>query len=294
MGIKKRLGDLLIQNGKITESQLRTALAKQAMSGRRLGEILIENKYITEEDIITTLEMQLGIKRVNLEFIDIDMDIINKVPETLCKKHHIIPLQADEYNICIVTSDPLDLFADDDINIVTGLSVLKVLDTKTSIDSAIAKYYRTQYAKEVAKDLEKEQIIEDDKDKLENLEDEAPIIKFVNTIIQNAIRMEASDIHIEPMEKEIRVRVRVDGELTTMLTAPIQSKSMLITRIKILANLNIAEKRIPQDGRILQEVDGVRVDLRVSTLPTVHGEKVVIRILKASNELKDKSALGRD
>ncbi|OPX50859.1 GspE/PulE family protein [Clostridium thermobutyricum] len=294
MGIKKRLGDLLIQNGKITESQLRTALAKQAMSGKRLGEILIENKYITEEDIITTLEMQLGIKRVNLEFIDIDMDIINKVPETLCKKHHIIPLQADEYNICIVTSDPLDLFADDDINIVTGLSVVKVLDTKTSIDSAIAKYYRTQYAKEVARDLENEQIVEDDADKLENLEDEAPIIKFVNTIIQNAIRMEASDIHIEPMEKEIRVRVRIDGELTTMLTAPIKSKSMLITRIKILAKLNIAEKRVPQDGRILQEVDGIRVDLRVSTLPTVHGEKVVIRILKASNELKDKSSLGMD
>lgn len=294
MGIKKRLGDLLIQNDKITDSQLRTALAKQAMSGKRLGEILIESNYVTEEDIISTLEIQLGIKRVNLEFIDIDMDIINKVPETLCKKHHIIPLQADEYNICIVTSDPLDLFADDDINIVTGLSVIKVLDTKTSIDSAISKYYRTQYAKEVARDLEKEQKIEEDNDKFENLEDEAPIIKFVNTIIQNAVRMEASDIHIEPMEHEIRVRVRVDGELATMLTAPIQSKSMLITRIKILANLNIAEKRVPQDGRILQEIDRVRIDLRVSTLPTVHGEKVVIRILKASNELKDKSALGMD
>ena len=294
MGIKRRLGDLLVDCDKLTGDQLRTALAKQAMTGKRLGEILIESKYVTEEDIITTLEMQLGIKRVNLEFIDIDTDIINKVPETLCKKHHIIPLQADEYNICIVTADPLDLLADEDINIVTGLTVLKVLDTKTSIDGAIAKYYRTQYAKEVARNLELENLENKEEEKLENLEDDAPIIKFVNTIIQNAIRLGASDIHIEPTEKEVRVRARVDGELSIMLTAPIQSKTMLVTRIKILANLNIAEKRVPQDGRILQEIDGTKIDLRVSTLPTVYGEKVVIRILKASTELKDKSSLGMD
>ncbi|MGL5416005.1 MAG: GspE/PulE family protein [Clostridium sp.] len=294
MGIKKRLGDLLVKNGKITDNQLRTALAKQAMSGKRLGEILIESDYATEEDIITTLEIQLGIRRVNLEFMELDSTILNRVPDTLCQKHHIIPLQADEYNICIVTSDPLDLLADEDISIVTGLSVLKVLDTRTSIDLAISKYYGSQYAKEVAKDLELEGLDEIEEEKHENIEDDAPVIKFVNTIIQNAVKIGASDIHIEPMEKEIRVRARVDGELSIMLTAPIRSKSMLITRIKILANMNIAEKRVPQDGRILQEIDGVKIDFRVSSLPTVHGEKVVIRILKASNELKDKSSLGMD
>ncbi|WP_297633857.1 ATPase, T2SS/T4P/T4SS family [uncultured Clostridium sp.] len=289
-----RLGELLVNNGKLTIEQLRNALVKQKLTGERLGEILIENEYVTEEDIVTTLEIQLGIQRVNLEFVDIDMEIINKVPETLCKKHHIIPFRADEYDICIVTSDPLDFFADEDINIVTGLTVLKVLDTKTSIDNAIAKYYRTQYAKEVAKNLEFENINTREEERFENLEDNAPIITFVNTIIQNAIRVGASDIHIEPTEKEVRVRVRIDGELSIMLTVPIQSKSMIATRIKILANLNITEKRVPQDGRILQEFDGIRVDLRVSTLPTVYGEKVVIRILKASTELKDKSSLGMD
>lgn len=294
MGVKKRLGDLLVDNGKITENQLRTALAKQAMSGKRLGEILIENSYVSEEDIITTLEIQLGIKRVNLEFIDLDSTILNRVPETLCQKHHIIPLQADEYNICIVTADPLDLLADEDINIVTGLTVIKVLDTRTSIDNAISKYYGSQYAKEVAKDLELEGLGDIEEEKQENLEDDAPVIKFVNTIIQNAVKIGASDIHIEPLEKEVRVRARVDGELSVMLTAPVRSKSMLITRIKILSNMNIAEKRVPQDGRILQEIDGVKIDFRVSTLPTVHGEKVVIRILKASNELKNKSSLGMD
>ncbi|MGL4876258.1 MAG: GspE/PulE family protein, partial [Clostridium sp.] len=294
MGLKKRLGDLLVDNGKITDNQLRTALAKQAMSGKRLGEILIENSYVSEEDIITTLEIQLGIKRVNLEFIDIDSNILNRVPETLCQKHHIIPLQADEYNICVVTSDPLDLFADEDINIVTGLTVIKVLDTRTSIDTAISRYYGSQYAKEVAKDLELEGLGDVEEEKQENLEDDAPVIKFVNTIIQNAVKIGASDIHIEPLEKEVRVRARVDGELSVMLTAPIRSKSMLITRIKILSNMNIAEKRVPQDGRILQEIDGVKIDFRVSSLPTVNGEKVVIRILKASNELKDKSSLGMD
>ncbi|MGL5412724.1 GspE/PulE family protein [Cetobacterium sp.] len=289
-----RLGELLVNNGKITIEQLRNALAKQKLTGERLGEILIENEYVTEEDIITTLEIQLGIQRVNLEFVDINMEIINKVPETLCKKHHIIPFQVDEYDICIVTSDPLDFLADEDINIVTGLTVLKVLDTKTSIDNAIRKYYSTKYTKEVAKNLELENINIKEEEHFENLENNAPVIAFVNTIIENAIRMGASDIHIEPTEKEVRVRARVDGVLSVIVTVPIQSKSMIVTRIKILANLNIAEKRVPQDGRILQEFDGIRVDLRISTLPTVYGEKVVIRILKASTELKDKSSLGMD
>lgn len=297
---KKKLGDILVQAGKITTEQLMDALKKQALSGKRLGEILIEEGLVTENDVLSVLELQLGIRKVNLDSIDIDEKAIRSIPEGVARKHNIIPIKINDKNVIIAMSDPFNLIAMEDVRIVTGLNVGKVLAESNAIKKAIEKAYTKQYAEKVAQDLiqkekEKNKEKEEEKDTLSELEKataNAPVVKLVDTIIQNSIRMGASDIHIEPFETEVRVRARVDGSLQNMLSIPKESQNTLLTRIKLLANLNIAEKRIPQDGRILTKADGKEVDLRVSVLPTVNGEKIVIRILSKDASLMNKQSLG--
>lgn len=296
---KKRLGDILVQAGKINQSDLMSALKKQALSGRRLGEILVDEGLVSENDILSVLELQLGIKKVNLDSIDIDENAIRSVSESIAKKHNILPIKIEGNDIYIAMSDPFNLMAVEDVKIVTGLNVKKVLEKKDSISKAIKNFYTKQYAEKVAQDLvqkEKENTKKKQEEKkvseLEKATANAPVVKLVDTIIQNSIRMGASDVHVEPFENEVRVRARVDGSLQNMLSIPKESQNTLITRIKILANLNIAEKRIPQDGRILTNIDGKAVDLRVSILPTVNGEKVVIRILSKDSSLMNKESLG--
>ncbi|MGL5086541.1 MAG: GspE/PulE family protein, partial [Clostridium sp.] len=297
--VKKRLGDILVQSGKITQVELINCLKKQAISGKRLGELLIEDNLVTEEDVLVVLEIQLGIKRINLEFISLEEDALKKVPEALAKKHNLIPVSINNSTIKVAMSDPFNILALDDIRIVTGLRVEKVLESKKAIINAINNNYTKQYAEKVANEMvsqEKDSIKEMEKMAKEAMQNDitndAPVIKLVDTIIQNAIRLKASDIHIEPFEKIVRVRNRIDGELQKALEIPKQSQSTLLTRIKILANLNIAEKRIPQDGRILTSIDGMAVDLRVSVLPTINGEKIVIRILSKTAEVITMESLG--
>lgn len=296
---KKRLGDILVQAGKINQSDLMSALKKQALSGRRLGEILVDEGLVSENDILSVLELQLGIKKVNLDSIDIDENAIRLVSESIARKHNILPIKIEGNDIYIAMSDPFNLMAVEDVKVVTGLNVKKVLEKKDSISKAIKNFYTKQYAEKVAQDLvqkEKENTKKKQEEKqvseLEKATANAPVVKLVDTIIQNSIRMGASDVHVEPFENEVRVRARVDGSLQNMLSIPKESQNTLITRIKILANLNIAEKRIPQDGRILTNIDGKAVDLRVSILPTVNGEKVVIRILSKDSSLMNKESLG--
>lgn len=295
---KKRLGDILVQSGKITQTDLMAALKKQAITGKRLGEILIDEGLVSENDILSVLELQLGVKKVNLDSIEIDENAIKAVSESIARKHNILPIKIEGKDIYIAMSDPFNLMAVEDVKIVTGLNVKKVLEKKDSISKAIKNLYTKQYAEKVAQDLvqkEKENTKKVEEKKVSEIEKataNAPVVKLVDTIIQNSIRMGASDIHVEPFESEVRVRARVDGSLQNMLTIPKQSQNTLITRIKILANLNIAEKRIPQDGRILTKIDGKAVDLRVSILPTVNGEKVVIRILSKDSALMNKESLG--
>lgn len=296
---KKRLGDILVQAGKINQSDLMSALKKQALSGRRLGEILVDEGLVSENDILSVLELQLGIKKVNLDSIDIDENAIRSVSESIARKHNILPIKIEGNDIYIAMSDPFNLMAVEDVKVVTGLNVKKVLEKRDSISKAIKNFYTKQYAEKVAQDLvqkEKENTKKKQEEKqvseLEKATANAPVVKLVDTIIQNSIRMGASDVHVEPFENEVRVRARVDGSLQNMLSIPKESQNTLITRIKILANLNIAEKRIPQDGRILTNIDGKSVDLRVSILPTVNGEKVVIRILSKDSSLMNKESLG--
>lgn len=293
-----RLGDILVKAGKITQVQLVEALRRQAIEGRRLGEILVEEKLVTEEDILTVLELQLDIERVNLDYIDYQDEAIRKVPENLCKQHNIIPFKIEGNNIHVAMSNPSNIMIADDIKLITGLNTVKYLASEDEIKKAIESKYKKQYAEKVARDLIEEEMANELESKKQNQFEEseetkdAPVVKLVNTIIGNAVILKASDIHIEPFEDIVRIRARVDGQLQKMLEIPKNSHNSLVTRIKILANLNIAEKRVPQDGRILTRVNGKEVDLRVSVLPTINGEKVVIRILARNMELIDKQKLG--
>lgn len=297
---RKKLGDLLIEHGKITHDQLREALEKQKTSSKRLGEILVDNGIIAEEDIITTLEIQLGIRRVNLGVTDISPEVTKLISENLALKYNLIPVYIEYDTLYVAMSDPLNLFALDDVSIVSGYEVEPLIAGTKEIRNAIAKYYSSQFAQKAADELTKEhsskQVTSESKEQEAELDDvkNAPVVRLVDTIIENSIRSKASDIHIEPFESYVKVRYRVDGELREIMRTPKETQSALITRIKILASLNIAERRIPQDGRIMTTVDGKGVDLRVSILPTVNGEKVVIRILDRENFLVERSVLGLD
>lgn len=296
MNRMKKLGDLLVESGKISNAQLNSSLDKQKVTGKRLGELLIEDGIVTEHDILDVLEIQLGYKRVNLENITIDDFAVQKVPEVLARKYTLIPIGFIGETIRVAIADPFNLLAIDDLKIATGMRVELVLETKKAIEEAIDKKYTTRFAEKMANDLAiQEKKAKKDLDGLEESDDitkDAPVVKLVDSIISSAIRLKASDIHIEPYEKYVRVRNRIDGELVKSLDIPKESQNTLITRIKILANLNIAEKRVPQDGRILTTVDGRDVDLRVSVLPTITGEKVVIRILARNSSTTSKEQLG--
>jgi len=291
---KKRLGDLLVEAGKITEQQLKTELDRQRQTGIKLGELLVKDKILSEEDIIDVLEFQLGIKRVYLDMLKLDRKAVRAIPEGLAKKYSLIAIGYEGNKIKVAMSDPLNLFAVDDVSIATGREVILFIDTKTNIDKVIDRYYSTEYVEKAAEELSKSTYKEEVREGLGDTDDvkNAPIVKLIDSIINNAVKAKASDIHIEPFENYIKIRFRVDGSLQEVLKAPKETLGSLIARIKILASLDIAEKRIPQDGRIITRIDNEPIDLRVSSLPTVFGEKIVIRILKRSNFLLGKKQLG--
>lgn len=292
---KKRIGEFLVELQKITQEQLNKVLEEQKRTGKRIGEILIDGNYVTEDDFLDVLEMQLGIPRVNIEVLSIEPEIIKLIPETLANRHILFPIAVKGNRIQVVMNDPLNIFAMDDVRIASGYEVDPLLGSKETIKNAIGKYYSGQLVKKAADELSKENLLNADdienEEEFENIKN-APVVKLIDSIINNAVKARASDIHIEPFEKYIKIRYRVDGELMEVLRPSKESLGALVTRIKILANLNIAEKRIPQDGRIITKVDDKDVDLRVSVLPTVFGEKVVIRILTKSNSLINKKNLG--
>jgi type IV pilus assembly protein PilB len=295
---KLRLGDLLIAAGKLNLEQLRIGLDKQRTTGKRLGDIFVSEGMVREEDIAEALETQLGIKRVTLEFLEVDTNVVRLITANLANKHNLLPVSIKNKKIQVVMSDPLNIIALDDVRIATGYEVEPIIATSKEIKDAINKYYSSQLVMKAASDLSKEQGTQKADNKRNEEEDvfdevkNAPVVRLVDTIIENAVRGRASDIHVEPFEEYVKVRYRIDGELTEELRTPLETKGALITRLKILAGLNIAEKRVPQDGRILTKVDDNSVDLRVSVLPTVNGEKVVIRILSRDNFLVGKDKLG--
>lgn len=292
---KRRLGDILVNAGKITSYELQEALRSQKILGKKLGEILVENKIISELDIIEAVKEQTGILSIDLNEVDFDTKVMKLVSQNLCNKYTLIPFGFNEHKIKVAMSDPLNIFAVDDINISTGFEVEVYIASKSSIQKFVDIYYSSEEVNKAAEELSRETL--ESKTSEVNVEDiddvkNAPVVKMIDYMFRNSIEMRASDIHIEPFEKEIRIRYRIDGELKTVNRLGIESLAPLAARIKILAGLNIAEKRVPQDGRIITKVGNNEVDLRVSILPVVNGEKIVIRILNRNSYKVGKEVLG--
>lgn len=283
---KRRLGDILVRAGKINHFQLQEALKSQKQLGKKLGEILVEQHILTEQDIIQAIEEQTGIKQVDLNEINFDKKAIKAVSQNLCEKYGFVPFELEVNKIKVAMADPLNIFAIDDISIATALDVEVYIAPKSEIYKFIKVIYTSEEVLKAAEALTKESLqTRLTSLNLEDLEDvkNAPVVKMVDFLFRNSIEMRASDIHIEPFEEVIRIRYRIDGDLRLVNTLGIESLAPLVTRIKILAGLNIAEKRIPQDGRIMMQIGEYDVDLRVSILPVVNGEKIVIRILNRSS-----------
>jgi len=297
---KKRLGDLLVESKLITESQLMEALRVQKEMGVRLGQALIQLGFVTQQSINEVLEFQLGIPQVALHKLRLDPKIVKLISGDLARRHKIIPIEKKDNTIRVAMVDPLNLVAFDDVKLQTGYEVEAVIATEHEVDRIISRYFGlTDSVKQAFGDKLQEMQRQDtgiadtlDLDELANATDEAPIAKAVNAIIQQSIKEKASDIHIEPAERQLRVRYRIDGILQDMMELPKQTHPSLVSRIKIMADMDIAEKRIPQDGRIQIKSGNSNIDLRISTLPTIFGEKVVIRLLDKTNVLYSVHELG--
>ncbi|QIB26476.1 type II secretion system ATPase GspE [Caloranaerobacter azorensis] len=292
---KFRLGELLISAGKITEEQLKYTLEEQKKTGKKLGQLLVEKGYIKEEEIIEVLEYQLGIPHMDLDKYFIDPEIPKIIPEKLARRHTLIPIKKDGNKLIVAMADPLNIFAIDDIKIATGLEVEPVISTRKNILNSIEQYYGKEVAEKAVEDFKKQYNVDDineiDEEIITQINN-APVVRLINSIIRQAVNSRASDIHIEPFENRLRIRFRIDGQLQEVMSPSISTHSAIVTRIKIMGKMNIAEKRIPQDGRVEIDIDGKEIDLRISTMPTVYGEKVVIRLLDRGNFLFNKEQLG--
>ena len=292
---KKRLGDILVDANLITEDQLNYALQMQKTTGKKLGEVLTEEEIVSEKEIIEVLELQLGIPHMDLNKFFINPEITKLIDEKVARRYNIIPISKSGNVITLAMSDPLNIFAIDDVKVITGLEVKPVISVAKDIESAIDNYYENETAKQALEEFKENYEVEDIDDLDQVMLDDinnAPVVKLVNSIVKQAIKMKASDIHIEPFEHFVRVRFRVDGDLQEIMTPAKTTHSAIVTRIKIMAKMDIVEKRIPQDGRIEMNMDGKEVDLRISVLPTVYGEKIVIRLLDRANFLFSKKQLG--
>ncbi|HHY22418.1 MAG TPA: type II secretion system ATPase GspE [Bacilli bacterium] len=286
---KKRLGDLLVESGLLTNDKLKFALDNRE-KGEKLGDALIRLGLISEQQLIEVLEFQLGIPHVSLYNYPIEEELLSIVPKELVKKYRVVPIKKRNNKLVIAMSDPLDFYAVDDLRLATGFQIERVIATKDDINRIISKYYELDESmQEMLKQLgdgKSEQNQQDEEDS------DSPVIRLVNQILLNAIQRKASDIHIDPMETKISVRYRIDGVLQNERTLPKQLQKMIISRVKIMARLNITETRIPQDGRIKINLGYHSVDLRISILPTVFGEKIVMRILDMGTALLDLKHLG--
>ena len=292
---RKRLGDLLIEAGFITQQQLAEALEAQKGSGIKLGEILLKRNLVSETQIIHALEKLMGIKYVNLENYMIEPDAPTLIGENLARKHKIIPIGRRGSILTVAMEDPLNIFAIEDVRMVTGLEVVPVVSRAQEILNAIEQHYGKVVAQEAVDDFRKqygtEELSDIDTETLNEI-NSAPVVRLVNSLIRQAIKAGASDIHVEPYEDHVRIRFRIDGELQEIMSPAKSTHAAMVTRIKIMGNMDIAERRKTQDGRVETVVDGRGVDMRISILPSIYGEKVVIRLLDRGNMAFGKVQLG--
>ena len=294
---KLRLGDVLVNSGVITAEDLQKGLELQKGSGRKLGETLVDEGLATEENIAKALSSQLHYDMVDLQNIEIPEDILKLVPLNVLKKYRMLPYEysPDNMNVLrVAMSDPMDMAAMDDINIITNLQVEPVVTTMRGVMLAIDRYYGQAEVNSALEEYAKEkenQIVEQEDLYSEDV-NSSPIVQLVKGMIEQAVRQRASDIHIEPMERQVRIRYRIDGALYEKADYSIRLLPAIVARVKIIGGMDISEKRKPQDGRITQVVDRREFDIRVSILPTVYGEKIVMRLTSKNALTKEKSQLG--
>ncbi len=307
--MSSRLGEILIKENLITSDQLRKALEHQKATGGRLGTCLMKLGFISDDEITGVLSRQYGVPSINLKYYEVDASVIKLIPQDTAIRYQIVPLSRVGSTLTIAMTDPTNVFAMDDIKFMTGFNVEPVVASETAIAEAISKFYGEAQSEEelskVMKDLtgedaaDLELAAEEQETNLADLEraaEEAPIIKLVNLILTDAVKRGASDIHIEPYEKEVRVRFRIDGILQAVMTPPMKLRDAIISRVKIMAKLDISEKRLPQDGRIMikyRKDNKIKdLDFRVSTIPALYGEKIVMRLLDKENLRLDMTKLG--
>jgi type IV pilus assembly protein PilB len=304
-----RLGEILLKESLITQDQLDKALEFQRSNGGKLGSCLTKMGYITDDDITGVLSRQYGVPSINLKYYEIDPNVIKLIPQDTALRYQVVPLSRVGSVLTIAMTDPTNVFAMDDIKFMTGFNVEPVVASESAIGEAITRFYgggasSHEELSNLMKDLvDEEQELELateeqelDATALERAAEEAPIIKLVNLILTDSVKRGASDIHVEPYENEMRVRFRVDGVLQTVMNPPLKLRDAMTSRLKIMAKLDIAEKRLPQDGRIMikykSEGRKKELDFRVSSVPTLYGEKIVLRLLDKENLRLDMTKLG--
>ncbi|MDR7400815.1 MAG: GspE/PulE family protein [Armatimonadota bacterium] len=285
---RKRIGDILVETGVITPQQLAEALAQQRRTRERLGRILVEQGAATERQLAQALAAQLDLPLVSLSSARIDPAAVRLVPEVIARKRKVLPLQLDGGHLVVAMADPLDVFALDDVAIAARRPVKPVVAMESEVEATIERVYGMGAAAQAVLGEVEEAV-----PSVEEAED-APVVRLVNLILSQAVRDRASDIHLEPTEGDARVRYRVDGVLHTVMTVPRSVYPAVVSRVKVLARLNIAERRLPQDGAFESALDGRRIDVRVSTVPTVHGERVALRLLDRSQGVLPLDQLGMD
>ena len=289
----KQLGDILLEGGHVTREQLSTAVEEQRRLGRSLGRVLVDMGMLSEGQLVAALATQIGLKFVDLSDYPVDGSAVSRVPDHVCRRHNAIAIGYEDGKLVVAMADPANVFAVDDIRSMTGLEVKSVVATKADVLAAINRYHRgDDEMDELTSAIDVHGGDDDDLSKVTEIVEDAPIVKFVNLLITQAIQDRASDIHIEPAEKDLRVRFRIDGVLHEVMRSPKTITSGVTSRLKIMADINIAERRIPQDGRLSVNANGKKIDLRVATLPTVWGEKIVMRILDNSTAMLRLSDLG--
>jgi len=289
----KQLGDVLLEGGLVTPVQLEVALEEQRRLGRALGRVLVDLQILTEGQLVASLEEQIGMRFVDLSDYPVDGSAVSRVPDSVCRRHTALPIGYDEGKLVVAMADPANVFALDDMRSMAGMEIRPVVATKPDVLAAINRYHRGDAELDdltIAMDAGRDD--DDDLGRVKEIVEDAPIVKFVNLLITQAIQDRASDIHIEPAERDLRVRFRIDGVLHEVMRSPKSITSGVTSRLKIMADINIAERRIPQDGRLSVNANGKKIDLRVATLPTVWGEKIVTRILDNSTALLSLADLG--
>jgi type IV pilus assembly protein PilB len=289
----EQLGALLVKGGALSSDVVERALAQRAERGANLARILIEDNLISETDLVATIAAYLGLDFVDLDEYPVDAAAARLIGDALARRYLALPIGWTEGRLIVAMADPSNVFAIDDIRTVTGADVRPVVSTRASITDAIGKYHRIDSeAEDITAEASSSFEAESDLSSVREVHEDAPIVRLCNLIITQAIADRASDIHIEPADDGVRVRYRIDGVLHTVMNPPKNIQNGMISRLKVMADINIAERRIPQDGRVTTTIDGRGVDLRVATLPTVFGEKVVMRVLDKSTALLRLSDLG--